>query len=68
MNFCRRALTEGLDQPEKSLDCHVHCGFRNPLAGRQVYDMRHAAHCSLDAGAGVDAFFDDLYSIGIVRL
>src|SRR4029077_10166662 len=63
--LCRRALTEGLQQPEESLDCHVHNGFRNLLACRQVYDMRHVAHRAIDAAAVVDASFDDLYSISL---
>jgi hypothetical protein len=61
----RRALTEGLQQPEESLDRHVHNGFRDLLACRQVYDMRHVAHRAIDAAAVFDASFDDLYSIGL---
>jgi hypothetical protein len=58
----RCALTEGLQQPEESLDCHLHNGFRNLLAGRQMYDMRHASHRAIDAAALVDASFEELYS------
>src|SRR3984957_659493 len=61
----RRALTEGLQQPEESLDCHVHNGFRNFLACGQVYDMRHVAHRAIDAAAVFDASFEDLDSIGL---
>ena len=58
------ALTKRLQQPEKPFDRHVHDGFRDLLAGRQVHDMRHAKHRPIDAAAIVDASFDDLYSIG----
>ena len=62
--LCRRVLTEGLQQPEESLDCNGHNGFRNFLACRQVYDVRHVAHRAIDAAAVVDASFDNVYSIG----
>ena len=58
-------MTEGLQQPEESLDCHVHNGFGNLLACRQVHDMRHVAHCAIDAIAVFDASFEDLYAIGL---
>jgi len=58
--LCSRALTEGLQQAEESLDCHVHDGFGNLLACRQVHDMRHVVHRAIDAAAVVDASFDDL--------
>jgi hypothetical protein len=60
-----RALTEGLQQPEESLDCNIHNGFRNFLACGQVYDMRHVARRAIDAAAVVEASFDDLYAIGL---
>src|SRR5258708_33712831 len=63
--LCRRALTEGLQQPEESLDCHVHNGLRNFLARGQVYDMRHVAHRAIDAAGAADASLADLYAIGL---
>jgi hypothetical protein len=58
------ALTEGLQQPEESLHRHVHDGFWDLLAGRQVHDMRDALHRAVDAAAIVDASLDDLDALG----
>src|ERR1700722_18541802 len=58
------AFAKGLQQPEESLNRHVHNGFGRLLAGRQVNDMRYAGHRTIDAAAIVDTSFDDLYFVG----
>ena len=65
--LCRRALTEGLEQPEKSLDCHVHYGSESPWQVAKC-DMRPPRIARSTQSSVLP--LTNLYSIGlrIVRL